>query len=163
MHGKGVFYDPRLNDRRALPGRGPRRVRRRAQRGRPDHRQARRRCTSTSSPSRRRAPPRGSFDAGGGDARRGALQRRAAKCATCHVPPLFTEPGWNMHTAGGDRHRRLPVRALARTGTTAPRRSRVCGRTRRAASTMTGASPRWETVVEHYDDTFGLGAVAGPE
>ena len=22
-----------------------------------------------------------------------------AKCATCHVPPLFTEPGWNTHTA----------------------------------------------------------------
>lgn len=22
-----------------------------------------------------------------------------ARCATCHVPPLFTEPGWNMHTA----------------------------------------------------------------
>ena len=22
-----------------------------------------------------------------------------AKCATCHVPPTFTEPGWNMHTA----------------------------------------------------------------
>jgi cytochrome c peroxidase len=21
-----------------------------------------------------------------------------AKCASCHVPPLFTEPGWNMHT-----------------------------------------------------------------
>jgi hypothetical protein len=21
-----------------------------------------------------------------------------AKCATCHVPPLFTEPGWNLHT-----------------------------------------------------------------
>jgi cytochrome c peroxidase len=21
-----------------------------------------------------------------------------AQCATCHVPPLFTEPGWNMHT-----------------------------------------------------------------
>ena len=20
------------------------------------------------------------------------------KCASCHVPPLFTEPGWNMHT-----------------------------------------------------------------
>ncbi|MCK7509172.1 MAG: hypothetical protein MZV70_37445 [Desulfobacterales bacterium] len=32
MHGKGVFYDPRLNDRGALPGRGRRRVRRRAQR-----------------------------------------------------------------------------------------------------------------------------------
>ncbi len=22
-----------------------------------------------------------------------------AQCAVCHVPPLFTEPGWNMHTA----------------------------------------------------------------
>ncbi len=22
----------------------------------------------------------------------------AAKCVGCHVPPLFTEPGWNMHT-----------------------------------------------------------------
>ena len=20
-----------------------------------------------------------------------------AKCASCHVPPLFTEPGWNTH------------------------------------------------------------------
>ena len=23
----------------------------------------------------------------------------AGKCASCHVPPLFTEPGFNMHTA----------------------------------------------------------------
>ena len=22
-----------------------------------------------------------------------------ARCASCHVPPLFTEPGWSMHTA----------------------------------------------------------------
>jgi hypothetical protein len=22
-----------------------------------------------------------------------------ARCATCHVPPLFSEPGWSMHTA----------------------------------------------------------------
>ena len=22
-----------------------------------------------------------------------------ARCAACHVPPLFTEPGWNMHKA----------------------------------------------------------------
>jgi hypothetical protein len=22
-----------------------------------------------------------------------------ARCATCHVPPLYTEPGWNLHTA----------------------------------------------------------------
>src|SRR5207244_10167147 len=23
----------------------------------------------------------------------------AAKCATCHVPPLYTDAGWNMHSA----------------------------------------------------------------
>jgi hypothetical protein len=22
-----------------------------------------------------------------------------ARCASCHVPPLYTEPGWSMHTA----------------------------------------------------------------
>ena len=24
--------------------------------------------------------------------------RARRNCASCHVPPLFTEPGWNMHT-----------------------------------------------------------------
>jgi hypothetical protein len=28
-----------------------------------------------------------------------ALFNGRANCSTCHVPPLFTEPGWNMHTA----------------------------------------------------------------
>ena len=41
-------------------------------------------------------PPAGSFDsaaAGRGE----ALFRGKATCAQCHVPPLFTEPGWNTH------------------------------------------------------------------
>lgn len=38
----------------------------------------------------------GSFDAAAA-ARGKALFSTKAKCATCHVPPLFTEPGWNMH------------------------------------------------------------------
>ena len=42
-------------------------------------------------------PPKGSFDEGA--ASRGELVFNGkAKCATCHVPPLFTEPGWNTHT-----------------------------------------------------------------
>ena len=42
------------------------------------------------------APPKGSFDAKA--AKRGeAMFTGAAKCATCHVPPLFSEPGWPMH------------------------------------------------------------------
>lgn len=42
-------------------------------------------------------PPANSFDSSA--AKRGQqLFAAKAKCATCHVPPLFTEPGWNLHT-----------------------------------------------------------------
>jgi hypothetical protein len=41
-------------------------------------------------------PPAGSFNPE--SASRGeALFNGKAKCSTCHVPPLFTEPGWNTH------------------------------------------------------------------
>lgn len=42
-------------------------------------------------------PPKGSFDEEAA-ARGKELFEGQAKCATCHVSPLFTEPGWNMHT-----------------------------------------------------------------
>jgi len=43
------------------------------------------------------APAAGSFDAAA--ATRGqAVFNGAGKCATCHVQPLFTDAGWNMHT-----------------------------------------------------------------
>jgi cytochrome c peroxidase len=42
--------------------------------------------------------PAGSYDAAA--ARRGqALFNGTAKCSTCHVPPIFTEPGHNLHRA----------------------------------------------------------------
>jgi cytochrome c peroxidase len=47
-----------------------------------------------------RAPraPQGSFDHSA--AARGKLVfETTGKCATCHVSPTFTEPGWNLHTA----------------------------------------------------------------
>jgi hypothetical protein len=43
-------------------------------------------------------PPRGSFDVAAA-ARGKALFAGKARCAGCHVPPLFTEPGWNLHAA----------------------------------------------------------------
>lgn len=44
-----------------------------------------------------KAPP-GSFDTRA--AQRGQmLFNGSAKCSTCHVPPIFTEPGYNLHTA----------------------------------------------------------------
>jgi cytochrome c peroxidase len=43
------------------------------------------------------AAPRGSFDAAA--AQRGKVVfLDSGKCGTCHAPPLYTEPGWDMHT-----------------------------------------------------------------
>jgi hypothetical protein len=43
-------------------------------------------------------PPPQTFDRAAAARGRETFNERAG-CATCHVPPLFTEPGWNMHTA----------------------------------------------------------------
>lgn len=42
-------------------------------------------------------PPKGSYDESAA-ARGKSVFATNGKCAQCHVPPLFTEPGWNMHT-----------------------------------------------------------------
>jgi mono/diheme cytochrome c family protein len=42
------------------------------------------------------SPPRGIFNRNAA-ARGKVLFEGKARCATCHVPPLFTEPGWNLH------------------------------------------------------------------
>jgi len=42
-------------------------------------------------------PPEGSFEPEAA-ARGKLLFAGKAACADCHVPPLFTEPGWNLHT-----------------------------------------------------------------
>jgi mono/diheme cytochrome c family protein len=47
-------------------------------------------------PAPRPAP--GSFDAQAANRGSGVFNGKA-RCATCHVPPLFTEPGWNVHKA----------------------------------------------------------------
>jgi hypothetical protein len=42
------------------------------------------------------APPAGSFNATAAD-RGKVVFNGQGRCAECHVPPLYTEPGWNMH------------------------------------------------------------------
>ena len=95
MHGKGTFYDPRLNDKGQFPvavKAGHANVR-----NTPDlitSKLAALHFYQLAIPAP--TPPAGSFDAQA--AQRGqALFEGQAKCATCHVPPLFTEPGWAMH------------------------------------------------------------------
>ncbi|HKS08444.1 MAG TPA: hypothetical protein VJS13_02785 [Pyrinomonadaceae bacterium] len=97
MHGQGTFFDPRLNDPVKFPiaareGFGN-------VRSNPDLITAKLPALhfyqlAIPAPP---APP-GSFDRAA--ATRGkALFNNEAKCSTCHVPPIYTEPGWNMHTA----------------------------------------------------------------
>ena len=96
MHGQGTFYDPRLNDPAKFPIAA--RTGMWNQRANPDL------ITAKLAPLHVYqlaipAPkaPAGSFDAAA--ATRGEKVFNAkAQCARCHVPPLFTEPGWNMHT-----------------------------------------------------------------
>jgi len=96
MHGKGTFYDPRLDDAGKFPvaarnGFGN-------VRNDPD-------LISAKLPALQfyqlaipaPKPPTGSFEPAAA-ARGEALFRGKASCAQCHVPPTFTEPGWNMHT-----------------------------------------------------------------
>jgi cytochrome c5 len=96
MHGKGTFFDPRLDDASQFP------VAAKAGMGHLTN------ATDLVTPRlaalqfyqlalKSPTPPAGSFDANA--ATRGqAVFTGQAKCATCHVPPLFTEPGWNMHS-----------------------------------------------------------------
>jgi hypothetical protein len=100
-------------------------------------------------------PPPGSFDQQA--AARGAVVFNApGRCASCHVPPLFTEPGWNTHTpeeigiddfqAGrspDQRYRTAPLKGLW-THT-------------RGGFFHDGRFPTLAAVVDHYDSSFGLG------
>ena len=97
MQGEGTFFDPRLND----PVKYPIATQARSY----DVRSPNDRVTAKlpalhfyqlAMP----APeaPAAAFDVEA--AQRGkAIFEQNAGCARCHVPPLFTEPGWNLHTA----------------------------------------------------------------
>ena len=97
MHGQGTFVDARLND----PVRFP--VAARAGFGNvrhdPDLITSKLPALqvyqlSLSAP----VPPHGSFDESAARAGKDVFNG-AGRCSSCHVPPLFTEPGWNMHSA----------------------------------------------------------------
>jgi hypothetical protein len=96
MHGQGTFWDPRLNDTNTFPLA--------AKKGYGNLRTTNDVITSKlaalhfyqlSIPAPQ--PPGTNFNTDA-SLRGQALFAGKAKCATCHVPPLYTEPGWNMHT-----------------------------------------------------------------
>jgi hypothetical protein len=96
MHGSGTFFDPRLGEREQYP------VAAKSgsfnTRGTPDL------ITAKLAPLHFYqlaipAPqaPEGSFDKGAALRGKEVFNGRG-QCSTCHVPPLFTEPGHNLHT-----------------------------------------------------------------
>jgi mono/diheme cytochrome c family protein len=97
MHGKGTFFDPRLDDAAKFPIAAANKfghVRNTPDLITPKLPDLHFYQLAIPAPT----PPAGSFDAAA--ATRGqTVFNGKAQCATCHVPPLFTEPGWNMHTA----------------------------------------------------------------
>lgn len=154
MHGQGTFYDPRLNDPEKFPiaaanGFGD-------VRSDPDlitSKLADLHLYQLAIPAPK--PPEGSFDAAAAS-RGGQLFAGKADCARCHVPPLFTEPGWNMHTpeeigidsfqalrSPDERYRTAPLRGLW-THT-------------QGGFYHDGRFATLEEVIAHYDQFFDLG------
>ena len=154
MHGQGTFYDPRLNDPVKFPiaareGFGN-------VRSNPD-------LITAKLPALQfyqlaipaPAAPAGSFDAAAA-ARGATLFNGVAKCSVCHVPPIFTEPGWNMHTpeeigiddfqakrSPDERYRTAPLRGL--------------WTHQKGGFYHDGRFSTLRDVIEHYNSFFGTG------
>jgi hypothetical protein len=104
MHGMGRFWDPRLNDAAQFPiaaanGFGDLRLPN-GQHISPDNDQITSKLQALqfyqlAIPAPQ--PPPGSFDPAAA-ARGDVLFSGKAQCNNCHVEPLWTDPGWNLHT-----------------------------------------------------------------
>jgi hypothetical protein len=157
MQGQGTFFDPRLDDAAKFPiaaaaGFGD--VRRSPDRVTPKLAALHFYQLALTAPR----PAAGSFDAVA--AGRGkALFGGRAQCARCHVPPLFSEPGWNMHTpqeigidsfqadrSPDGRYRTAPLKGLW-THT-------------KGGFYHDGRFASLRDVLDHYDAHFGLGLSA---
>src|SRR5713226_4242359 len=96
MHGSGTFFDARLSRRAQYP------VAAKSgsynTRGTPDRLTPKLAALHAYQLSLKApAPPVGSFDVAAA-ARGKEVFDNQGKCATCHVPPLYTEPGHNLHS-----------------------------------------------------------------
>ncbi len=154
MHGQGTFYDPRLDNAEQFPI---------AAENNFGH------ITSKVDKITPKLPglaayqlaiaappaPKGSFDKGAA-ARGKKLFMGPAECSTCHVPPTFTEPGFNMHKGeeiGIDNFQ------ADRSPTHMYRTSPLAGlwTHQKGGFYHDGRFKDLSEVVTHYDKTFSLG------
>jgi hypothetical protein len=157
LHGQGNFFDPRLDDRNKFPV---------AARNGFGHTRNKRDLISRKLgplhfyqlglPAPR--PPRGSFNRAA--FRRGkAVFNGKGRCASCHVPPRYSEPGWNLHRPAeictdsfqADRspdgmYRTTPLKGL--------------WTHRKGGFYHDGRFSTLGAVIDHYNGCFGLGLSA---
>ncbi len=160
MHGQGTFFDPRLDNATQFPI---------AAENHFGHVVANPDLVTPALPGlqayelslRAPAPPAGSFDPAAA-ARGKALFDGPAECSTCHVPPIFTQPGWNL----------VPPSAVGIDSFDADRSPTHMYRTTPLAGLWThqkggfyhdGRFPTLLAVVQHYNEVFHLGLTPGEE
>jgi hypothetical protein len=154
MHGQGTFFDPRLDDAGKFP------VAAKAHfghvRSSPDLITSKLGALhayqlSLAAPT----PPKGYFDAAA--ARRGQkIFNGKGRCSTCHLPPLYTEPGYNLHKPSETCSDPF-VASRSPTGMyrTAPLKG-MFAKSKRGFG-ADGAFPTLLAVVNHYESCFKLG------
>jgi hypothetical protein len=156
LHGQGTFFDPRLDNARQFPIAAAMRfghIRNEPDRITPKLPALHFYQLALPAPK----PPVGSFDAA---AARGAiLFEGKAQCARCHVEPITSEPGWNLHRAAeicidAFQANRTPNRRYR----TAPLHGLWTHQ--RGGFYHDGRFPTLLDVVNHYNQCFTLGLTA---
>jgi hypothetical protein len=158
LHGKGTFFDPRLDNAKQFPIAAANNLGHVS--NEPDLVTAKLPALhfyqlAIAAPE----PPKGTFDEAAAE-RGDKLFSGKAQCATCHTEPVFSEPGWNLHKgsevciddfeanrAPDHRYRTTPLNGLW----THMKRGFF----------HDGRFPTLLDVVNHYDNCFNLGLSSG--
>jgi cytochrome c553 len=158
MHGRGTFYDPRLNDPQKYPvavKAGNWNVRNSPDLVTPKLGALHFYQLALPAPT----PPKSSYDAAAAKRGEAIFSSSRARCAGCHVPPTYSEPGFNMHQPSeictdsfqADRspdgmYRTTPLKGLFAHA--------------KGGYWHDGRFQNLAAVVDHYDTCFGLGLSA---
>lgn len=160
MHGQGTFVDTRLNDAQKYPVA----VRTGSWNTRPAVDLVTSKLPalqfyqlSLAAPK----PPAGSFDAAAA-ARGQAIFAGKGKCSTCHVPPLFSEPGWVLHKGS---ELGIDNFTADRSPTGAYRTTPLGGLFARAKGGFyhDGRFADYAAVIDHYKPVLGIQLTAAEE
>jgi cytochrome c peroxidase len=154
MHGSGTFFDPRLSD----PVQYPVSARSGSWNTRSTHDLVTAKLPALHAYQlalKAPTPPASSFDPAAA-ARGKEVFDNQGKCATCHVPPLYTEPGQNLHSPG-----EIGVDSFQadRSPTHMYRTSPLAGlwTHQKGGFYHDGRFANLDDVVEHYNTQFALG------